>query len=158
MATEASGIPRLKVLLVGVLALTTVPALAKGPETSTLNAATLVQMETQADHAKPREQCYLYTQLVDALTDSASRQVAAGDDEDAGKTVGWIAEVTAKLQLAAERNAKKLKDAEKILNESARRLTDMSRISTGDQRDELRRTVQKLDAAHTKVLAMVFLQ
>src|ERR1700690_2908441 len=134
MATVMSGIPRLKALLVGILALTAVPAMAKGPETAVPNAAALTQMETQADHAKPREQCFLYTQLVDALTQATSKQVAEGDDEAAGKTVGWIAEVTLKLQLATERDAKKLKDAEKILSESARKLTELSRVSTGNER------------------------
>lgn len=158
MATVASGLPRRKIVLVGIFALTCVPALAKGPDKVALNAAALIQMETQADHAKPREQCYLYTELVDALTQAASKQVAEGNDEDAGKTTGWIAEVIAKLQMAAARDAKKLKDAEKILSESARKLTELSRVSTGDERDELRLTVKKMDAVHTKVLSLVFLQ
>jgi hypothetical protein len=123
-----------------------------------MNAAMLVQMEDQADHAKPREQCYLYTQLIDLLTDTASRQVAAGLDEDAGKTVARIAEVAAKLQRTAARDTKKLKDAEKILNESARKLTQMVRVVNGEQRDEIKAAAVKLDAAHNKILGLVFLQ
>ena len=120
--------------------------------------AALLMMENQADHAKPREQCYLYTELVNALTDMAARQVAAGDDENAGKTVGRIADVVAKLQRTVERDARKLKDSEKILSESARKLHDLSRIASGGERDEMRATLSKLDAAHNKVLNLVFLQ
>jgi hypothetical protein len=161
MATAASGNPRLWQWLaggLGVLALASGPAgQAKAPVTS-LNPAGIILMEEQADRAKPREQCYLYTQVADALTDAAGRQVAAGDDEEAGKTVGRLAEVIAKLQHAAERDAKKLKDAEKILSETARKLKDLSRVASGGQRDQMRAAVVKLDAAHNKVLNLVFLQ
>jgi len=159
MVTGTSGNPRLKIFMVGLLALTAAQAAqASGPETAAPNATVLLQMEVQADAAKPREQCYLYTQLVTALMESASQQVAAGEDEDAGKTVGRIAEVTAKLQRAAARDAKKLKDAEKLLGESRRRLMELSRIANGAERDAMRSTLLKLDAAHNKILDMVFLQ
>jgi hypothetical protein len=95
---------------------------------------------------------------VNALADTASRQVAAGMDEDAAKTVVRIAEVTAKLLNTAARDTKKLKDAEKILSESSRKLTELARVANGEQRDELRATVVKLDAAHSKILSLVFLQ
>jgi hypothetical protein len=161
MVAGTSGNPRLRQWLAGgvsLLALTMVPsAQASGPE-ALLNAAALIQMETEADHAKPRDQCYLYTQLVDALTVTAARQVAAGEDEDAGKTVGRIGEVSAKLQRAAARDAKKLKDAEKMLSESARKLQGLSRIASGGERDQMRATLAKLDAAHNKVLDLVFRQ
>src|SRR5471030_2438538 len=98
MKFRTSGNPRLKILMVGLLALSSGAAWANGPETTLMNSAMLIQMETQADHAKPREQCFLYTQLVDVLTDTASRQQAAGMDEDAAKTILRIAEVTVKLQ------------------------------------------------------------
>jgi hypothetical protein len=157
-----SGNPRLKRWLVGglsVLALACAPAArANGPETTLMNSAMLIQMENQADHAKPRDQCYLYTQLVNVLTDTASRQVAAGLDEDAAKTVVRIAEVTAKLEHAAARDTKKLKDAEKILSESARKLTELARVASGEQRDEVKAVAVKLDAAHNKILGLVFLQ
>jgi hypothetical protein len=132
-------------------------AQASVPVTS-LNAAALIQMETEADRAKPREQCYLYTQLVDALTETAARQVAAGEDEDAGKTVGRIGEVSAKLQRAAARDAKRLKDAEKMLSETARKLQELSKVASGGERDEMRSALAKLDAAHNKILDLVFRQ
>jgi hypothetical protein len=161
MVTGTSGNPWLKQWVVAGAWLLVLaggpPARAKAPDTA-LNSAALIIMEQQADRAKPREQCYLYTQLVNALTDTASRQVAAGEDEDAGKTVGRIAEVTAKLQSAAERDARKLKDAEKILSESSRKLKELARIASGGERDEMRAALAKLDAVHNKVLALVFLQ
>jgi hypothetical protein len=142
----------------GLLALTAVPvAQASGPETGSLSATALIQMEAQADSAKPREQCYLYTQLVNALMETASRQVADGDDEEAGKTVGRIGDVSAKLQHAAARDARKLKDAEKMLSESTRRLKELSRVASGVERDAMRSTLEKLNAAHNKILSLVFL-
>jgi len=161
MVIGTSGKPRLNPWLaggLGLFALTIVPAAsASGPEATALNAAALIQMEAQADHAKPREQCFLYTQLVDALMETASRQVAAGEDEDAGKTVGRIDEVAAKLQRVSARDAKKLKAAEKILSESTRKLMELSRVASGVERDKMRATLAKLDAAHSKILGLVFL-
>jgi len=157
MVNGTSGNAKLKILVAGLLVLAALPATAKGPET-VVDAAALIQLETQADNAKPREQCYLYTQLVAALMDTASRQVAAGEDEDAGKTVSRIAEVTAKLQRAADRDAKKLKDAEKVLSETSRRLKDLSRVAGAEEREGMRAVLEKLDAAHSKILGLVFLQ
>jgi len=161
MVTGTSGNPRLKSWLVGTLsvfALVLVPAAkANRPEAATLNDAVLVQMENEADHAKPREQCYLYTELVDALTETAAQQVAAGDDTEAGKTVTRLGGVIAKLQQAASRDAKKLKNAEKMLGESARKLKDLSRVANGGERDDMQAILVKLNAAHNKILSLVFL-
>ena len=161
MATETNGKPRLSRWLAGgmsLLALTMVPNAQASASNTALDAAALIQMETQADRAKPREQCYLYTQLVDALMVTAAEQVAAGEDEDASKTVGRIGEVSAKLQRATARDAKKLKAAEKMLSESARKLKELSRVASGGERDEMRATLVKLDAAHNKILDLVFRQ
>jgi hypothetical protein len=161
MVNGTSRNPKLKKWpagVLGLLALIIVPAVHAGttPETAAMSAAALILMEDQADHAKPRDQCYLYTQLVDALMERAARQVAAGDDVDAGKTVGRIDEVTAKVQRSAARDARKLKNAEKMLGESARKLNDLSRVANGGERDEMRATLHKLDAVHNKILSLVF--
>jgi hypothetical protein len=160
MVTGTSGNSSLKGWRVGLLsglALMITPAAhANHQEAVSLNPAVLLQMETEADNAKPRDQCYLYTQLVDALMVTAAHQVAAGDDNDASKTVGQIDEVIAKLQRSADRNAKRLKYAEKMLGESARKLNELSRVAMGGERDEMRATLAKLDAAHNKILSLVF--
>ena len=163
MVAGTSGKPRLRLKRwlaggLGVLALAAGPAAKAIPETTTLNSEALIQLEVQADRAKPRDQCYLYTQLVDALTETAAQQVAAGEVEDAGKTVGRISVVAAKLQQAAARDARKLKDAEKILSETARKLKNLSRVTSGGERDEMRAALAKLDAAHNKILDLVFRQ
>lgn len=133
-------------------------ARAAGPNEVPLDANALTQMEQQADKANPRDQCYMYAELVHGWTELAGRQMAAGDDEAAGKTVSHIDAVVAKMQQVAAKNAKRLKNAEELMEHTSHRLADMVRVASGDERATMQAALRKLDHAHTAVLALVFAQ
>lgn len=129
---------------------------ASGPDETQLDAAALMQLEQRADAAQPRDQCYLFTQVLHGLTELAGRQIAAGDDADAGATLQRIDAVAAKVEKASADNPKRLKNAELLLEHITRRLTDMAHVASGTERSAMQTTLQTLDKVHTAVLAMVF--
>ena len=139
-----------------LLATMTRPALAAGADETALDAAVLGQMEVRADHALVRDQCYLYTELVHGLTELAGRQMEAGQDEAAAATMLQVDEVATKLQVATGKDAKRLKNAELLLEHTTRRLSDMLHVASSDQRAMMQATLKHLYNVHTSVLAMVF--
>ncbi|MES2393375.1 MAG: hypothetical protein V4555_17155 [Acidobacteriota bacterium] len=133
-------------------------ARASGPDDSALDAATIVQLEQRADHAQPREQCYWYSRLLQALTETAGREMSAGQDAPLATTLAQIDTVMAKIQKISARDAKKLKDAEKMMERTEWRLTDMARVASHDEQAGLKSTLERLNQLHSKVLALVFTQ
>ena len=134
----------------------TTSARASHLDESPLDAAALMQMEQRADAAQPRDQCYLFAEVLHGLTELAGRQIAAGDDQDATSTFTHMDSVAEKMQKASAANAKRLKNAEMLLEHITRRLTDMAHIAPSDQRNTMQATLQCVDHLHTQVLAVLF--
>jgi hypothetical protein len=131
-------------------------ARASNLDESPLDAAALLQMEQRADAAQPRDQCYMFAEVLHGLTELAGRQIAAGDDQDASTTLVHIDSLAAKMQKASAANAKHLKNAEMLLEHVTRRLNDMAHVASADQRTAMQTTMQCIDHLHTQVLAVIF--
>ncbi len=132
------------------------PAIAAGLDETSLDAAALAELQQRAEHAPPRDQCYLYTQIVHELTELAGRQMAAGEDEAASSTIQQVDAAAAKLQQASVADARRLKNAEQLLDRTTHRLADMVRVASDQQRSVMQATLRHLDAVHSSVLALVF--
>lgn len=145
-------------LLLSFSILVSFPAVsfASGPDEAPLDAATLLQMEQRAEAAQPRDQCYMFTQVLHGLTELAGRQIAAGDDTDVNVTLQRIDAVAAKVEQTSADNPKRLKNAELLLEHITRRLTDMAHVASGAEQTAMKSTLQQLDKVHTAVLGMVF--
>lgn len=139
-----------------VLVATPRAALASNPDETVLDAATLSQMEVRADHALVRDQCYLYTELLHGLTELAGRQMEAGQDDAAAATMVQVDAVATKLEVVTGKDAKRLKNAELLLEHTTHRLSDMLRVASSEQRSVMQATLKHLYAVHTSVLSMVF--
>ena len=104
-------------LLVGVGGGT---ALAAGPVDITVDATTLAQMEQRAATADIRDRCYLYTEVIQGLTNLAGREMAAGDEDQAIATMTHADELAAKVHEATVANAKQLQKAEEMMDRQPR--------------------------------------
>jgi hypothetical protein len=113
-------------------------------------------MEQRAETAGPRDQCYMFAEVLHGLTELAGRQIAAGDEQEASTTLQRIDDVAAKVQKASASNAKRLKNAELLLEHTNRRLSDMAHVASAAERSALQSTLRHLDNVHTAILAMVF--
>src|SRR5579864_7978271 len=85
-------------------------ARASNLDEAPLDAATLSQMEQRADAAQPRDQCWMFAEVLHGLTELAGREIAAGDDQDASTTLTHIDSIAAKIQKVSAGNAKHLKN------------------------------------------------
>ena len=144
------------VLIALVLLVAKASLAASGPAEFPLDGATLLQMEQRADAAEPREQCYMFAEVLHGLTELAGRQIAAGDEQEAASTLTHIDSVAAKMEKASAGNAKRLKNAELLLEHITRRLTDMAHVASSEQRMATQAALQQVDHLHTQVLAVLF--
>ncbi len=131
-------------------------AVASAPDESILDAAVLLRMEQQAETAHPREQCFLYTQVVHSLTEAAGKQLADGQEQQAAATLQHIEAVTAKMQKVLLKDSKRIKNAEELMEHTTRRLTDMLHLTSNETRPALEAALQRLNAEHSAMLNEVF--
>jgi hypothetical protein len=145
-------------ILTTAVLLLTFPSSARAShvDESPLNAAALLQMEQRAESAQPRDQCYMFAEVLHGLTELAGRQIAAGDDGDANATLTQFDSVAVKMEKASAANAKRLKNAEMLLEHITRRLTDMAHVASSDQRSATQMAIQRVNQLHTQVLAVIF--
>lgn len=119
-----------------------------------LDAATLADLEARAEHAQPREQCFLYTQLVQEYVEVAGKQIADGDIEKANLTLKRVQAFADRIHM--ERDTRRLKNAEALMHTATYHLSQfMHQVSTEDV-ELLQTTLKHLDKLHDQILAQVF--
>jgi len=134
------------------------PARAASSGEAILDDAALNQLEARAESAQPREQCFLYAELVHDLTEIAGKQLASGDDDHANATFHRIEALAQKIHMSLARDTKRLKNAELLMHHTTRRLADMLHIASSDDRPLLQSTLKRLDTVQAELLTQVFVR
>ena len=144
-------------LLLVALTLTLSPALhASSHDLAVIDAQSLSTLEVRALQANPREQCFLYTELVSGMTELAGKQMLDGDIEKASETIRRIEHYTALIHMGLARDTKRVKDAEMLMHHTSYRLNEILHKASGDDRATLQSTLQKLNSIQEELLTQVF--
>jgi hypothetical protein len=146
----------LNLLLVSALFLTAAPFAHAAIDESVPDAQALSQLELRAQQANPRDQCFLYTQLVHTMTEMAVRQIADGDDDQAGTTLKQINRYARLIQASLEKNTRRLKNAEMLMHHTTRRLSEVLHLASEDNRTTVQATLRQLDQVQDQLLNQVF--
>jgi len=93
-----------------LLAVSVAPVCASGFDDKIPDEQSIRALQIKANHAQPREQCYLYAELVHEMTEYSLRQYAAGDVEKAAELLRQIQPLTHKIHLSVADNDKRLKE------------------------------------------------
>lgn len=120
------------------------------------DAQALVQLELRAQQANPRDQCFLYTELVHTLTEMAGRQFLSGDIDQASATLKKVNEYALLIHMDLTGNTKRLKNAEQLMHHTTYRLTEYLHQASFEDRATLQATLKQLDQVHDELLAEVF--
>jgi hypothetical protein len=139
-----------------VLGLTVVPVRASSPDSKIPDQQTIEALETRASQAQPREQCFLYAELVHQMTEMSLKQYAAGDVDGANGWLKRIQLIAQKIHLSMANNDKRLKNAEILLNHTAFRLTEMLHASSFEDRPLLEQTLAQVNHAQNEAMMQVF--
>ena len=142
-------------VLLMALGLTAVPLRAASPG-DTPDQQTIDALTAKANQAQPRDQCYLYAEIMRDMTELSLRQYAAGNVAKASDLLKQIQELSRKIHLSVTDNDKRLKNAEILLSRTAFRLTEMLQSSDYQEQPLIRQTIADVNQAQNAALMQVF--
>jgi len=145
-----------KLAVLSLLALTTIPVCAAGFDTKIPDQQSIDALATRANQAQPREQCFLYAELVQQMTEYSLRQYSAGNVDKASDLLKQIQQFTHKIHLSVGDDNKRLKNAEILLRQTAFRLKDMLHASSFEDRPLVEQTLAQVNEAQTQAMLQVF--
>lgn len=145
---------RFTALLAAGLALAQVCAFAS--DNKDLDEQSIAVLLAKAEQAQPRDQCYLYAELVQEMTELSLRQHAAGNVTKADGLLKRIQTLASKIHLTLAHNDKRLKNAQILLSKTAFRLTQMLHASDYYEKPLVEQTLAKVNDAQDAAMMQVF--
>jgi hypothetical protein len=142
-------------LILPLLLIFCAPVQASSNEES-MDAQALSQLELRAQQANPRDQCFLYTELIHAMTEIAGKQMRNGDIDQASATLKKVERYAALIHLNLGNDTKRLKNAEQLMEHTTYRLGEYLHQASSEDRPTLQATLKRLDQVHDELLAQLF--
>jgi hypothetical protein len=130
-------------------------ALASSVDANLPDAQALAQLELRAQQAGPRDQCFLYTELVHTMTEIAGKQMLNGDIDQASSTLKKVNHYAQLIHMDLASNSKRIKNAEMLMHHTTYRLAEYLHKASGEDQDTLKLTLKQLDKVHEELLAEV---
>lgn len=113
-------------------------------------------LQAKLTQAQPREQCFLYAELVHQMTEFSLHKYAQGDVENASAILKQIQELAHKIHMTAADDNKRLKNTEILLRHTAFRLTEMLHSSAFEDRPLVQETLARVSEAENETMLRVF--
>ncbi len=133
-----------------------IPAGAASMDDKIPDQQTIDALEIKASQAPPRDQCFLYAELLHDMIEVSLRQYAAGDQEKATGLLKKAQDLAHKIHLAVSDDNKRLKNAEILLRHTAFRLNEMLHASASEDRPIVQETLARVNEAQTEAMMQVF--
>lgn len=133
-----------------------IPAFASSPDDKPIDQDSIAALEARITQAQPREQCFLYAELIHQMTEFSLKQYAAGDVDKATDLLKQIQAVTHKMHLSVAENDKRLKNAEILMRHTAFRLNQMLHNSSYEDRPLVQETLAQVNRAQSETMLEVF--
>jgi hypothetical protein len=135
-----------------LLTVSALPLCAYGSQDNAPTQQSINNLAARASHAQPRDQCFLYAQLVRQMTELMLRQYAAGDVEETQATLHGIQQFVQKIHLSLAADDKRLKKAQILLSQTAFRLKEMLHESSFQDRPLVAQTLAQVNHAQDEAL------
>ena len=131
------------------------PLRAAAVDKNTIDEQTINQLELRAQQANPRDQCFLYTELVSGMTDLAGKEMLNGDPDRATAMFKKIQHYAELIQLNLARDTKRLKNAEMLMHRTTYRLNEYLHSASSEDRPTLQATLNQLNKVQNDLLTQV---
>jgi hypothetical protein len=132
------------------------PARAAGFDDKIIDQQSIDALQAKILQAQPREQCFLYAELVHEMTEFSLRQYAAGDGEKAAGLLKQVQGLAHKIHLSMSEDNKRLKNAQILLRHTAFRLTEMLHNSSLEDQPLVAQTLAQVNQAQDEAMLQVF--
>jgi len=132
------------------------PCCASGFDDKTMDQQSIDALQVKILQAQPREQCFLYAQLVHEMTEVSLRQYSAGEDQKAAGLLKQVQAFAHKIHISMSDDNKRLKDTQILLRHTAFRLTEMLHNSSLDDQPLVAQTLAQVNQAQDEAMLQVF--
>jgi hypothetical protein len=139
-----------------LVSLATLPACATTFDDKPADQQTIDQLKAKVLLAQPKDQCFLYAEIVHQMTELSLRNYADGDQDKASALLKNIQEFTRKIHLSVPNENKRLKDAEMLLRHTAFRLNEMLHSTNFEDRPLVAETLSQVSQAQNEAMMQVF--
>ena len=139
-----------------VLGIGSRPGFALGASDKPPDPLLIAALEARLRQAAPRDQCYLYAELLQQLTELSLQRYAAGNVEEASALLQRVQQTAGNLHQALAQRGKRLKNTEILLRRAAFRLTEMLHSSSYEDRPLVEQTLSLVTRAQTATMMQVF--
>jgi hypothetical protein len=119
-----------------------------------LDPVALSALAAKASLASPKDQCFLYAELVHQMTELAGRQL--NDGQDPAATLRAVRDYTQKIHLNQAKDSKRLKNAQILMEHTAFRLNEYLHSAALDDRPVLESTLKNLNQVQNELMMQVF--
>lgn len=147
---------KISIPVLAVLIVTAIPARASGFDDRVFDQQSIDALAVRVSQAQPREQCFLYAQLVHEMTEFSLRQYAAGDVGKATLLLKQVQQLSHKIHLSMANDDRRLKNAQILLRHTSFRLTEMLHNSASEDRPLVAETLEQVNEAQTEAMMQVF--
>lgn len=144
------------VMIVAIAALTAIPPAFAASAEKILNPQELTALAARAQQATPKDQCYLYAELVSAMTELAGQQMNNGNASDASASLKAIQQYTEKIHAGVNNDSRKLKDAQIMMRRTAFRLEELMREASLNDQPVFESTLKQLNQVQSQMMLSVF--
>lgn len=131
-------------------------AFASNPDDKLIDQDSIAALESRITQAEPREQCYLYAELIHQMTEFSLKLYAAGNFDKADAMLKQIQAIAHKVHTTVKDDNKRLKNAEILLRHTAFRLNEMLHASNYDDRPLVAQTLAQVNQADNAAMLQVF--
>jgi hypothetical protein len=116
----------------------------------------MAALVAKADQAQPKEQCFLYAELVHQMTELAGQQYSSGDEDHASATLRLVQKYAEKIHMGVAEDGKKMKNAEQLMRHTSFRLNGILNAASYEDRQMLQATLKQLEQVQTELMMQVF--
>jgi hypothetical protein len=121
-----------------------------------IDPQTMAALMLKAEQAQPKEQCFLYAELVHQMTELAGQQYSSGDGDRASETLRLVQKYAEKIHMGVAQDGKKLKNAEELMRHTSFRLNGILNAASYEDRQALQATLKQLEQVQTELMMQVF--
>jgi len=139
-----------------LLSASSLPLCASGLDNKLPDMDSILALESRASQAQPREQCFLYAELVHQMTELSVKQYSAGEIGKSTELLKRVQQFAQKIHLSMAQGDKRLKNAEILLSHTAFRLTEMLHASSFEDRPVVQDTLSDVTQAQKETMFQVF--
>ena len=139
-----------------LLATTALPSCGSSLDSKSPDMESIQALESRASQAQPREQCFIYAEIVHQMTELSLKQYAAGDVGKATDLLKRVQQFAQKIHLSMAQNDKRMKNAEILLSHTVFRLTEMLHASSFEDRPLVQETLAEVTQAQKETMFQVF--